>query len=167
MVECLLDRCLLAIGEAEPSVAPHQVNVVLPGTGDRIRDDFPVTANVLQIGESQSSIGIGQQALDRDSVPVVILRRIWRHFQEWGAGSEAVCGRHVQKGCVNLLGCPGFVGGMSEGRQAGGDHRHTATLAIRIWRHLGTGGWEQCHFGSRDSTEEWKPGIQLYAQDTE
>ncbi len=90
-MECLLERCLLAIGEGEPSVAPYQVNVVLPGTGDRIPEDFPVTANVLQIGEGQSAIGIGQQALDRDSVRVVISG----HFREWGAGSELVCGRHA------------------------------------------------------------------------
>jgi len=97
-IECLLDRCLLAIGEAEPSVAPHEVNVVLPGVGDGIPDDFPASTNVVQLGESQNSIGVGQQTLDRRPVPLILQHRACRENSgRWGLGGKIRSGCHLRQ----------------------------------------------------------------------
>jgi hypothetical protein len=92
-IECLLERCMLVVGQAKSALTPYEVNVVLMGRDDGIVDDFAVAANVFQIGESQGAIRIGQQAVDPG--PIRVLVRTSRPIEERGVGGEVVCGHHM------------------------------------------------------------------------
>jgi len=70
-VQHILKRHLLSVSQDKPPAAPHQVNVDLVGTGNRVSYDLPVSPHIVNFGKGQGAFGIRKQPLDCHLVPVI------------------------------------------------------------------------------------------------
>ncbi|MGB6610706.1 MAG: hypothetical protein WBE63_13290, partial [Acidobacteriaceae bacterium] len=60
LIQYVLQSRLVRGGQQERTAPSHQVNVVSLGVGNRVIHDGAVPAHILQVGECQNAIRIGQ-----------------------------------------------------------------------------------------------------------